>query len=94
MDAFRNDLACFEQAIAACIADGVLKQHQFDALVSFSFKAGVGAFQKSTLVKKINLGDFEGAAGQSDVGHIPPEITSRRNGEREQFKDTAFKARI
>ncbi len=94
MDALRNDLDRFEQAIAACIADGVLNQNQFDALVSFSFNVGVGNFQKSTLVKKINLGDFDGAAAQFDVWHIPPEITSRRNGEREQFKGTVFAARI
>jgi lysozyme len=94
MDALRNDLNRFEQAIGACIADGVLKQNQFDALVSFSFNVGVGNFQKSTLVKKINLGDFDGAAAQFDVWHIPPEITARRNGEREQFKGTVFTARI
>jgi lysozyme len=94
MDALRNDLDRFEKAIGGCIADGVLNQNQFDALVSFSFNVGVGNFQKSTLVKKINLGDFDGAAAQFDVWHIPPEITSRRNGEREQFKGTVFAARI
>ena len=93
MEALRNDLDRFEQAVNGGVMVA-LAQHQFDALVSFSFNVGVGAFKSSTLVKKINLGDFAAAAAQFDVWHIPPEITSRRNGEREQFKGTAFTARI
>lgn len=93
MEALRNDLDRFEQAVNGGVTVA-LAQHQFDALVSFSFNVGVGAFKSSTLVKKINLGDFAAAAAQFDVWHIPPEITSRRNGEREQFKGTAFTARI
>lgn len=34
-----------------------LNQHQFDALVSFVFNCGAGAFHKSTLLKKLNAGD-------------------------------------
>ena len=91
--AFAQDIQRFEDAVNGAVTVA-LAQHQFDALVSFSFNVGVGAFQKSTLVKKINLSDFAGAGAQFDVWHIPPEITSRRNGEREQFKGTAFTARI
>jgi len=32
-----------------------LKQHQFDAVVSFCYNVGLGAFNTSTLRKKINL---------------------------------------
>ncbi len=32
-----------------------LKQHQFDALVSFTFNVGVGAFRSSTLLKRIKI---------------------------------------
>lgn len=39
-----------------------LKQHQFDALASFIFNVGEGAFKKSTLLKVLNQGDYEGAA--------------------------------
>ena len=91
--AFAQDIQRFEDAVNGA-ATAALAQHQFDALVSFSFNVGVGAFKSSTLVKKINAGDFAAAAAQFDVWHIPPEITSRRNGEREQFKGTAFTARI
>lgn len=38
-----------------------LNQHHFDALVSFIFNVGAGAFKKSTLLKKLNAGDYDGA---------------------------------
>ena len=36
-----------------------LTQNQFDALVDFAYNAGVGALQKSTLLKKVNAGKFD-----------------------------------
>jgi len=62
-----------------------LTQFQFDALVSFVFNVGVGAFQRSTMLKKLNAGDIAGATKEFDRWHIPPEITSRRNSEKLQF---------
>lgn len=87
--ALRADIARFEDAINDSVTVG-LEQYQFDALVSFSFNVGVGAFKTSTLLRKINLQQFEAAALQFDRWHIPPEITRRRNGEREQFKGAHF----
>jgi lysozyme len=89
-DALRADLDRFEAAVNA--ATVALTQHQFDALVSFAFNVGVGAFTSSTLLKKINAGTFAEVPAQFDRWHIPPEITRRRNGEREQFKGTHFVA--
>lgn len=50
-------------------ADGVrravnvtLNQNQFDSLVSLVFNIGIGAFQRSTLLRKLNAGDYQGAA--------------------------------
>lgn len=93
MDAFRKDIERFEAAItrAAVVA---LVDYQFDALVSFAFNVGTGAATSSTLLKKVNEEKFDEAAAQFDRWHIPPEITSRRNGEREQFKGTAFEPTI
>lgn len=41
-----------------------LTQDKFDALVSFTYNAGEGAFENSTLLKKINAGDHEGAQAE------------------------------
>lgn len=84
MDALAKDVKRCEDAIALyCVTQ--LEQHQFDALVSFIFNVGVTAFAKSTMLRKINQGDMEGAAKEFDRWHIPPEITKRRTSEKEQF---------
>lgn len=41
-----------------------LKQSMYDALVSFVFNVGAQAFINSTLLKKLNVGDYEGAAAE------------------------------
>jgi lysozyme len=39
-----------------------LNDNQFGALVSFTYNLGAGNFKKSTLLKKVNAGDFAAAA--------------------------------
>ncbi len=92
-DAFAKDIERFEKAVNDAVKVP-LEQYQFDALVSMAFNVGQGAFAGSTLVRKLNAGDIDGAAGQFDRWHIPPEITPRRNAEREQFLGNQFAARI
>lgn len=41
-----------------------LSQNQFDALVSFIFNLGSAKFEGSTLLKKLNAGDYAGAADE------------------------------
>lgn len=41
-----------------------LGQHQFDALVSFVFNVGPGAFRRSTLLRRLNAGDYAAVPGQ------------------------------
>lgn len=74
-----------------------IQQNQFDALFSFIFNIGGGQWGSSTMLRMLNMEPSappEEIAAQFDRWHSPPEITSRRNGEREQFKGTAFEARI
>ena len=87
MDQLRKDVAITEK----CLDDNVkvlLGQNQVDALCSFIFNVGVGAFTRSTLLKDLNQGNFIKAAADFDMWHIPPEITSRRNSEKAQFSQT------
>ncbi|GAK60279.1 hypothetical protein U27_00170 [Candidatus Vecturithrix granuli] len=41
-----------------------LAQHQFDALASFALNVGSHAFKKSTLLKVLNIGQYEDVPGQ------------------------------
>jgi GH24 family phage-related lysozyme (muramidase) len=67
-----------------------LGQHQFDALVSFTFNVGSGSLYRSTLRKKLNKGE-EGAVGKELVrwnkagGKINPGLTKRRRAEGRLF---------
>ena len=67
-----------------------LKQNQFDALVSFSYNVGVGAFGDSTLLKLLNAGDIDGASKQFERwnktgGKVSNGLTRRRNAEKALF---------
>lgn len=67
-----------------------LTQGQFDALVSFVFNLGSGNFVKSTLIKKLNAGDYAGAADEfrkwvNAGGKKLPGLVKRRAAEREVF---------
>jgi len=50
---FKNLLKTYEMCVYAHTRDDI-NQNQFDALVSLCFNIGTGAFNKSTLVKKVN----------------------------------------
>jgi lysozyme len=91
-EAFAKDSAW----VAAAIAESVkvdLAQNQYDALFSFTFNVGASGEEHSHVVSYINVGDFGGATAAFDMWHIPPEITTRRNGEKFQFAGTVFAAR-
>ena len=62
-----------------------LTQGQFDALASLTFNIGLGGFKKSTIVRRLNAGDYRGAADAFMMWNKPPEIRGRRESERQQF---------
>jgi len=73
------------------LVKGLLTQNQFNALVSFVFNVGVGAFSKSTMLKSINKGDFDGAAKEftkwnKDNGKEILGLTKRRILEQSMFE--------
>jgi lysozyme len=91
VDAYlREDLAEAEEAINRLVKCE-LNQHQFDALVSFVFNIGVGAFAKSTILKLLNQCDMAGAAKQfarwnKVKGRIVGGLIKRRALERRIFE--------
>lgn len=67
-----------------------LTQGQFDALVSFVFNLGASALASSTLLRKLNAGDYLGAADQfprwnKAAGAVQKGLTRRRRAERALF---------
>lgn len=67
-----------------------LTQGQFDALVSFTYNLGARALSTSTLLQKLNAGDYAGAADEfprwnKAGGKILPGLTRRREAERALF---------
>lgn len=86
----RQDLAWAERAVA----NGVkvpISQPMFDAMVSLCFNVGAGAFSKSTLLRKLNAGDIEGAAREfkrwnKGGGRVIQGLVNRRADEERLFR--------
>lgn len=58
-----EDLAWVEAVIAKKVTVS-LTQPQYDALCSFIYNVGAGAFSKSTLLRRLNEGNYMAAANQ------------------------------
>lgn len=71
-----------------------LEQYQFDALVSWVYNLGPANLQQSTLLKKLNRGDYIGAADEfkkwNRAGGVElAGLTLRREAERDMFLGAA-----
>ena len=62
-DLLDQDLDHFEDAVNKYVKVK-LTQYQFEALVSFAFNVGVGAFTDSTLLKRVNSNDWHDVPNQ------------------------------
>jgi lysozyme len=84
------DLVDTERAVHAQVAVP-LDQHQFDALVSFTFNLGSGNLSKSTLLRKLNAQAYEHAANEFPRwnragGKVLKGLTRRRKAEQRMFR--------
>ena len=85
----REDLQRFEHDVNNMLTVEVT-QNQFDALVSFAFNLGPANLKSSTLLRKVNSGDFNGAAEEFPKwnhagGQVLAGLTARRNAEKTLF---------
>ena len=72
------------------IREVAVNQCQFDALVCFAFNVGSKNLDTSTLLKKLTIGDIEGAGDEflrwnKAGGKVLEGLTRRRQAERRLF---------
>ena len=85
----RTGVVSFDQAVSKMLKVSVT-QNQYDALVSLAYNIGTLALSSSTLMKKLNAGDVNGAADEflrwnKSGGKVMAGLTNRRKAEREFF---------
>lgn len=90
MEWLRDDVVGAEAAVLRLVTVA-LTQDEFDALVSFVFNVGAGAFEGSTLLRRLNAGDYDGAAAQfkrwnKNDGRVMAGLTTRREAEAKLFE--------
>lgn len=57
----KSDLRRFELGVHKMLPNVPLRQHEFDAIISFCFNLGLGCFQRSTLRQALLRGDKKAA---------------------------------
>jgi lysozyme len=87
----KSDLRRFELGVHKMLPNVPLRQHEFDAIISFCFNLGLGCFQRSTIRQALLRGDKK-AAMESLVkycragGKILRGLQIRRLDERALFE--------
>ena len=85
----KTGLVSYESDVSRLVKVG-LSQGQFDALVSFTYNLGARSLSTSTLLRKLNAGDYAGAADEflrwnKAGGKALNGLTRRREAERALF---------
>ena len=83
-----SDMQKFEGAIKECVTVP-LHQYEYDAFLSLSYNIGARAFCNSTLVRKLNAYDYQGACDEilrwnKAGGKVINGLTIRRQKEHQQ----------
>ena len=84
-----HSIKTYEDAVTQAVKVPI-NQNQFDALVSFAYNVGVGALKQSTALRKLNAGDYAGAADALTMwtkcnGKVLAGLVRRRKEERALF---------
>jgi lysozyme len=100
LDLLRRDTKVAERAVNQQV-QVVLTQYQFDALVSFVFNVGAGAFGGSTLLLRLNQGEYKAVPAElmrwvNSGGRPLPGLVRRRRAEGVLFskEPTAWSMRL
>lgn len=85
----KTGLVSYESDVSRLVKVG-LTQGQFDALVSFTYNLGARSLSTSTLLRKLNAGDYAGAADEflrwnKAGGKVLNGLSRRREAERALF---------
>lgn len=80
-----RDIRNTESAIHKCV-HVPLSTSEYDAFTSLAYNIGTSAFCSSTLVKKLNAGDYDGACAEIKrwvyvKGQVVPGLVNRREKE-------------
>lgn len=85
----REDVRDSENAVKNMV-EVPMNVNQFSAMVSLAYNLGSGGFSRSTVLERINQGDYQGAADgflnhNKAGGQVNEHLTHRREKERELF---------
>ena len=85
----KHDIEKFENSVKKLV-DVELNENQFAALVSFCYNLGAGNLKKSTLLRRLNNGDYnignEFGKWVKASGRVLTGLVRRRQAERELFE--------
>ena len=80
----KHDLGWCDAAITSSVKVP-LNQNQYDALYSLCFNIGANGFKNSSVVKRLNAGDYAGAAEAFLMWNKPAVLIPRRQKEKMLF---------